>query len=310
MQLQDLISESTHFDIWRYSRWLPLVASGDRISDHKGVLSPLEQKNEKLWVKHEDDQPLGSHKGRSLALQLSLLKQAGKSQLVLSSSGNAAIACHALTYTDDTVLLVAPTIDQGKLAQLQHSKGRGRIIMTPHARAFAQYLVNKQQYVDLRPSQDQSAIDGLMTLGFELVEQLGDLGDQYSIFSPTTSGGNILGMGKAFQALLSAGILSTVPKIFPVLLKGYHGGTMSEKRLEEVHQLALTTGGQVIEQPLVTSVSTSFEGATAYQAYLDYSQQVDKAVVIFTGRQWPQPLKPITMPQVHTITELMTQIAL
>ncbi|MBP7057441.1 pyridoxal-phosphate dependent enzyme, partial [Candidatus Gracilibacteria bacterium] len=174
MQIQDLISESAHFDIWRYSSWLPSVSNGDRISDHKEELSPLEQKNEKLWIKHEDRQPLGSHKGRSLALQLSLLQQARKRRLVLSSSGNAAIACHELTYTDDTVLLVAPTIDQGKLARLLQVAGKGKIIITPHARAFAHYLATKYQYTDLRPSQDQAAIDGLMTLGFELVEQLHD----------------------------------------------------------------------------------------------------------------------------------------
>ena len=142
-----------------------------------------------------------------------------------------------------------------------------------------------------------------MTLGFELAEQIADLSDQYSIYAVTTSGANVLGMYTAFCLLQQKGLLATLPKIFPVLIADYQGGTLTNARSLALVAAAMHTGGSIIEHPATHDgeYQTSFEGNTAFAAYQKNHIKGEKAVVIFTGKLWDTPLEPCSLPQYATI---------
>lgn len=313
MQLVQQLAKNHRFDLWRYHDFLGKVPPDFWVSDKRTQFTPLEQKTDKLWIKHEDLHPIGSHKGRSIAYQLSVLRSIGAKKLVLSSSGNAAIALAQLNQFFSAFVFVSPEMDKAKEAQLVLAdQSYTKIISTIFPRNFAQYLVNKNGYVDIRPSQSDDAIVGLRTLGLELAEQLSDLSDQYCIYIATTSGANTLGMYQAFVLLLEQGVLQSLPKLYPVLMPGYNGGTLTSQRREQLEAAVTHTGGAIIDQSPVWDGDhpTSFEGNTAYAAYQKHHQGDQKAIVVFTGRSWPISSEVGGLKQCATIQALKAEYSL
>lgn len=304
MQLADLLAKNDRFDLWRYQEFLGKLDPVFWVSDQRSSFTRLEKKADTLWIKHEDEHPIGSHKGRSIAYQLSILRSKDVKKVVLSSSGNAAIALARLNHFFPSFVFVSPQVDAAKGYQLSLQNGEyTKVISTPFPRNFAHYLAKNEQYWDLRPSQSDDAITGLMSLGFELAEQIADLSDQYSIYAVTTSGANVLGMYKAFCLLQEKGLIATLPKIFPVLISDYQGGTLTPDRRLALESAAIHTGGAIIEQSAVHTgeYPTSFEGNTAFAAYQQKHTPDQKAVVIFTGKKWDLPSDPYSLPQYATI---------
>lgn len=307
MQLAHLLAKNDRFDIWRYHDFLGEIAPDFWVSDQRKILTPLEQKTNKLWIKHEDFHPIGSHKGRSIAYQLSVLRSIQAQKLVLSSSGNAAIALVKLNQFFPAFVFVSSRVDPAREAELLASEQTyTRCISTPFPRNFAHYLVNKHGYVDMRPSQNDDAIVGLRTLGLELAEQLPDLDASYSIYIVTTSGANTLGMYQGFNLLLERGLLNSLPKLFPVLMPTYTGGTLTPARRKQLEAAVAHTKGKILEQePEKNAIlETSFEGNTAYRAYEKHHSQAEKAIIVFTGKQWPLPTKTAHLKQYATINAL------
>ncbi len=305
MQTNNLKVLENRFDIWRYASFFPSILEQFWISDGRKEFTSLEQRSSGLWIKHEDEHPLGSHKGRSLAYQLSNLQAGGKGAFTISSSGNAAYAFLSLVPSEKSYAFVSPQADQNKLGALFAVPTKGHLVVSDSPRTFATWLANKHDFTDLRPSQSDDAIVGLMSLGLELFEQLPELSDQYSIFSVTTSGGNVLGVYKAFKMLQQKGLLKTLPRLFPVLLEGYKGGTLTVERQQELDAAVAETQGQLISMKPVLDgkEETSFEGNTAMKAYqqlkiLNSKFKINKAVVIFTGRTWPEI--PVPEHKVYT----------
>lgn len=308
MQIQESGIDKRRFDIWRYHEWYAgkKVPEEFWVSDKRVEFTPLVRVDNELWVKHEDQHPVGSHKGRSLAYQMSYYLAQGKNKFVLSSSGNAAIAFLTLTTSPQSLAFVSPDTDKNKLSYLQELKSEGKVLVSTIAPTLASLLAKKFGYTDLRPSQSQEAITGLSSLGFELWEQTPNISADYSIVSVTTSGGNMLGLFEAFAKLKNLGLISSLPRLYPVLLKDYKAGYLSPERKRALEKVVNLTGGHIIEMSPMRTVSqpTSFEGNTAYQAYLDRKAEIGKAIVIFTGRLWPDSSSEIKLPLANSLIDL------
>ncbi|MBI4836290.1 MAG: PLP-dependent lyase/thiolase [Candidatus Abawacabacteria bacterium] len=302
------------FDIWRYQALYPHHLSDDAllISDQRKEFTALEQRYDTLWIKHEDEHPLGSHKGRSLAYQLSVLTAAGHQRFVLSSSGNAAIAFLSLTPSLQSFAIVSSHIDAAKLHYLQNLSTVGHVIMSSVAPNLTRALVKQKEFIDLRPSQSEDAIIGLSSLGFELFEQMPDLSDQYAIVSVTTSGGNVLGMHRAFSLLQQQGLIKSLPRLYPVLLENYPAGHLSpERRRQLVTVVAESKSEILVSSPVYNGQQlTSFEGNTAYQVYEQNKQKLGKTIVLFTGRIWPVSGETATMPMYQSLAALVKNYSL
>lgn len=307
MQLAHILAKNNRFDLWRYAAFLPEIAEQCWVSDRRTDFTPLEQRDAQLWIKHEDEHPIGSHKGRSIAYQLSVLHSQSVLKIVLSSSGNAAIALAKLNDQLDAFVFVSPQMDEARASMLATlSSSQTKVVMTPFPRNFAQYLVRQHQYIDIRPSQSEDAIVGLRTLGFELAEQMDNLSQEIGIFAVTTSGANMLGMYQAFMILQERGMLKTPPRLFPVLMTDYHGGTLTKERRQQLELAVAQTGGKILLHQTVYDgpYPTSFEGNTAFAAYEKEKKHIDKAVVIFTGKKWPVMPLATPLPQCATLQAL------
>lgn len=300
--------DTRRFDIWRYQALYgeSEIPEEYLISDCRDAFTPLVQRDDHLWIKHEDRHPLGSHKGRSLAYQLSALSAAGKKKFVISSSGNAAIAFLSLTPSAESIALVPPGTDPAKLVYLQGMATVGHCAISPIAIKLAQLLVKKKGFIDLRPSQSREAMIGLQSLGFELYEQVSDLSQEFAIVAVTTSGGNVLGMYQAFMTLKKLGMIQSLPRMYPVLLTNYQGGYLSPERQKSLDEMVVTTGGRILRSDPVRdgNEQTSFEGNTAHHMYQQCQKELGKTILLFTGRIWPSSTQKTTLPTYSSLVDL------
>ncbi|MFA4931228.1 MAG: pyridoxal-phosphate dependent enzyme, partial [Patescibacteria group bacterium] len=93
------------------------------------------------------------------------------------------------------IILVSPTIPQSKLAQIIKFKPY-LLIKSPRASRLANYISKKYQIHNLKPSQDNLAITGFETLGWEIHQQNPDCD---AIFTYATSGASLLGIHQFYQ---------------------------------------------------------------------------------------------------------------
>jgi cysteine synthase len=154
----------------------------------------------RLFLKREDQTKTGSFKYRSAARQVEDLVEHGENMGVVSSSGNAAIslAHEAAAQGVRLFAFVSPDISPAKLTVLA---SYGPIIVrSRRAMRMANYLAARYRIRNLRPSVDDRAVLGFVSLGEEIEEQMVDLGGAQTIVSFCTSGASILGISRGYRA--------------------------------------------------------------------------------------------------------------
>jgi threonine synthase len=166
-----------------------------------------------LYFKREDESLTGSLKDRSLAYQVSLAKQNKKKELVISTSGNAGIAAAAYCQKAGIKLYVfiSPETEKEKVIEMQ--KYDPIIIKSKRAIRFANYLSAKYKIENLRPSVNNSSIEGFKSIAFEIFENLGKV---EAIFTFVTSGSSFIGIGRAYKYLWETGEIESLPKLYAV----------------------------------------------------------------------------------------------
>ncbi len=299
--------------IWRFRRFFNIEVAADyRLSLREGhtPLELLDVESQKIWLKREDQNPHGSHKDRSLAYQVSLAKQQGQTELVISSSGNAAIAAAAFCQLAGIKLwaFLAPTILRQKFLAIKESGPT--IIFSHRAIRLANYFAKKKKLVNLRPSTNDDSIVGFKTLGLELYEQWEKC---LPIYTYVTSGSSLIGLSQSFTELQTMGCLDKLPPLNAVQsgaivsaggvsadessasLAG-QGGVRRTRRAEQIQEAVGISGGQswhVSEKEIAKAaeilgqhnIKTSFEGCTSLAAAL--ASGAGEAVCILTGRFYP-----------------------
>ena len=166
-----------------------------------------------LYFKREDENECGSLKDRSLAYQVSLAKQNNKKELVISTSGNAGIAAAAYCQKAGIKLyiFISPETEKAKIAEMQ--KYNPIIIKSKRAIRLANYLAAKHKIENLRPSVNNSSVEGFKSIAFEIFENLGEVD---AIFTFVTSGSSFVGMGGAYRYLLKNKEIKKMPKLYAV----------------------------------------------------------------------------------------------
>ena len=166
-----------------------------------------------LYFKREDENITGSLKDRSLAYQVSLAKRNGKKELVISTSGNAGIAAAAYCQKARIKLYVfiSPEIEKAKIKEIQ--KYNPIIIKSKRAIRLANYLAAKYKIENLRPSINDSSIEGFKSIAFEIFENLGEVD---AIFTFVTSGSSFVGIGRAYKYLLENNEIKKMPKLYAI----------------------------------------------------------------------------------------------
>ena len=238
--------------IWRYVDFYDefvkpenrLSLSSDDIPTSQGgnIYCCLQKSESKgLYFKREDESSTGSLKERSLAYQVSLAKQNGKKELVISTSGNAGIA--AATYCQKAgiklYIFISPETEKAKIAEMQ--KYDPIIIKSKRAIRLANYLAAKYKIENLRPSLNDSSIEGFKSIAFEIFENLGEVD---AIFTYVTSGSSFVGIGRAYKYLLENKEIKKIPRLYAVQsgdifsvvelsLRGARANAVSEKATKQ-----------------------------------------------------------------------------
>lgn len=206
--------------IWRYANFYDgriskenrlVLSDGNTREQEDALIDKLA--GGRVFFKREDENETESIKGRSLAYQISLAKQSGAKELIISTSGNAGIAAAAYCQKAGVKLyvFVSPETEKEKIATMQ--KYGPIIVRSQKAIRLANYLAAKKKIQNLRPSRDGSSIEGFKSISFEIFEHLGEID---AVFTFVTSGSSFVGMGRAFEYLLKNGDIRGMPKLFAV----------------------------------------------------------------------------------------------
>lgn len=229
------------------------------------IESPIQNVNE-IWFKREDKNPTGSIKSRGLVWQVYELLKSQTNKVVVSSSGNAAIA--AAYYADRAGIklfaFVPTTIDQSKLELLK--KYNANVTVTNNAADKANEYAQKNQIKLMRQSLDPAARFGFQLLAQTLNAQLSECSISFkdtSIFFPTSSGTALSGFAKGCE------------------LNGY-----DLPQLHIVQTSAVNTIARVFDQEYHRVARSVVTGIVARKIDNTYYEDVVKAVKGSLGSGW------------------------
>jgi len=183
--------------IWQFSSYLAPIESSFCLSLDEGN-TPEVHFDEQVILKREDQNPTGSLKDRGMAYLISRAYQDGLKNVVLSSSGNAAIS--AANYCNlakiNLFTFVSLTIKEEKLRKITEKGARVFQTLRPVSEAIK--FAHQNHYLNLRPSQNDFGSEGYQTIAFELAGSQGRIED---LFLPVSSGVALVGIAKGFKKL-------------------------------------------------------------------------------------------------------------
>jgi len=175
-----------------------------------------------LYAKHEGMNPSGSFKDRGMTVGVSMALQLGKKSVACASTGNtsASLAVYAAKAgIPAVVLLPAGKVAVGKVAQaLMHGAKvisiRGnfdRALEMVHDLCLSHglYLLN---------SINPFRLEGQKTIGFEALDQLGEVPDRFVL--PVGNAGNISAVYKGFLELQELGFMDRLPMMTGIQAEG------------------------------------------------------------------------------------------
>jgi threonine synthase len=175
-----------------------------------------------LYAKHEGMNPSGSFKDRGMTVGVSMALQLGKKSVACASTGNtsASLAVYAAKAgMPAVVLLPAGKVALGKVAQaLMHGARvisiRGnfdRALEMVHALCLSHglYLLN---------SVNPYRLEGQKTIGFEAIDQLGEVPDRFVL--PVGNAGNISAVYKGLTELRALDLVGDFPMMTGIQAQG------------------------------------------------------------------------------------------
>jgi threonine synthase len=213
--------------VWRYRELLPVTIAPVTLQEGGTPLYHLKRLGDEmglknLYAKHEGMNPSGSFKDRGMTVGVSMAMQLGKKSVACASTGNtsASLAVYAAKAgIPAVVLLPAGKVAVGKVAQaLMHGAKvisiRGnfdRALEMVHELCLTHglYLLN---------SINPYRLEGQKTIGFESIDQLGDVPER--IVLPVGNAGNISAVYKGLLELEALGFIDRLPMMTGIQAEG------------------------------------------------------------------------------------------
>jgi len=213
--------------VWRYKELLPVHIEPVTLQEGGTPLYHLKRLGEEmgiphLYAKHEGMNPSGSFKDRGMTVGVSMALQLGKKSVACASTGNtsASLAVYAAKAgIPAVVLLPAGKVAVGKVAQaLMHGAKvisiRGnfdRALEMVHDLCLSHglYLLN---------SINPYRLEGQKTIGFESIDQLGEVPDR--IVLPVGNAGNISAVYKGLLELQDLDFINRLPMMTGIQAEG------------------------------------------------------------------------------------------
>jgi len=246
------------WNMWRYAEVMPGDTSSPttlgegmtpllparRLGAHAGVAD--------LWVKDEGGNPTGSFKARGLSAAISRARELGVTDLGVPTAGNAGSAAAGyasragirahVAMPDDTPSTI---MDEVRAYGAELTLVKGTI---SDAGAYIAKQAAEEGWFVLATLKEPYRVEGKKTMGYELWEQFGDLGDGLPdvIVYPTGGGTGLIGMWKAFDELEAMGLIgSERPRMVAVqaegcapIVRAFDQGLDRAEPWEDAHTLA------------------------------------------------------------------------
>jgi threonine synthase len=249
--------------VWRYRELLPVSRTPITLQEGGTPLYHLKRLGKEmgvseLYAKHEGMNPSGSFKDRGMTVGVSMALELGKKTVACASTGNtsASLAMYAARAgIHAVVLLPAGKVALGKVAQaLIHGAEaisiRGNFdqaleMVHELCRSHGLYLLN---------SINPYRLEGQKTIGFEILDQLGDVPDR--IVLPVGNAGNISAIHKGLKEFITLGLIDTLPKMTGIQAEG-------SRPVVDAIQRSLS---EVIPEPHPETVATAIRIGTPVNA--------------------------------------------
>jgi len=265
--------------MWRYRELLPFPDDLEPVTMGEGWTPLLpaiglarELGQADLWIKDERQQPTGSFKDRQAACTVSTLKAQGIDEIVLASTGNAAVAYAAFCARAGIKLWVflASSVPAEKMRELAlygaevvkitGSYDQAKDVAADFARRRGVYLDGGAKAIPGKES--------MKTIAYEIVEQMGWQGVDWYV--QAVSGGiGPLGVMKGFKELHAAGLIGHVPKVGVVQVAGcapmveawQRGQAKADVVAPDTLITVLATGNPGLAYPLLKADADACGGA-------------------------------------------------
>jgi threonine synthase len=220
------------FNMWRYWEMLPLLDDSHRVTMGEGGTPLLHATNlglmlgcPHIYVKDERQGPTGSFKDRQASLAISVMKEHAITEAIVASTGNVAISYSAYSalagikmWTFLTSLVPSEKMREVALYGSEVIKVTATYDQTK--KVAADFAARKGIFLD-RGIRGISAREGMKTVAFEIAEQLpaligpGDTPwrtpDWY--FQAVSGGMGPVGVWKAYEELMTLGLVDRMPKL-------------------------------------------------------------------------------------------------
>jgi len=236
--------------MWRYREMLPVGEGDEPVTLGEGAtpLLPLGHVAKALgldavYVKDEAQNPTGSFKARGMSVAVTVAKRLGATALVAPSAGNAGGALAA--YGARAALPVRVYVPRDTPALLvDEMEGYGAEVILvgglidDAGRIAAEYARGSGAF-NVATFREPYRVEGKKTMGYELVEQLGDVPG--TIIYPTGGGTGLVAMWKAFEELERIGWIGAArPVMISVqaegcapIVRAFQRGEQSAQRVDD-----------------------------------------------------------------------------
>ena len=213
--------------VWRYRELMPVTGTPVTLREGGTPLYSLEQIGREmglrsLHAKHEGLNPSGSFKDRGMTVGVSMALQLGKRTVACASTGNtsASLAMYAARAgIPAVVLLPAGKVALGKVAQALIHGARVIAIRGNFDRALEMvHELCLSHGLYLLNSVNPYRLEGQKTIGFEVLDQLGQVPDR--IVLPVGNAGNISAVYKGLTELRDLGFIDHLPRMTGVQAEG------------------------------------------------------------------------------------------
>ncbi|MHA1649461.1 MAG: threonine synthase [Candidatus Helarchaeota archaeon] len=214
--------------VWRYSPFLPEV-SVELVTLNEGGtnLYPCKNLAEKLgirelWVKNEGENPTGSFKDRGMTVGVTFARELKSKVVACASTGNTSASLSAYAAKARMLCIIfipSKKIAMGKLAQammygskvlaIKDNFDKSLELVAKSCDLFKMYLLN---------SVNPYRLEGQKTIGFEVVDQLGSVPDNFIL--PMGNCGNISAIYKGLVEWKELGIIDKIPRFCGIQASG------------------------------------------------------------------------------------------
>jgi len=216
--------------MWRYFELLPSLDRSDVISLGEGATPMLDTGRlgselgmSRLFIKDESCNPTRSFKSRGMSAAVTMARALGATSLATPTAGNAGCALAAYGARACLPVFIAMPEDTPR-SILDECLGYGAEVelvpgvITDSARRVQQRIAEKGGF-DLSTLKEPYRVEGKKTMGYELLDDLGELPD--AILYPTGGGTGLIGMWKAFDEMQRLGWIGDErPRLYSVQSSG------------------------------------------------------------------------------------------